>query len=234
MLKEVIFLRGVFENFRALWIWSLALHWGLYLYIAATAMIAAVSAMGAHLGFGRTLLLNAALFTCFASCTLGGIGSLGLLATRMFHARLKGFTTRATIFNLSLLAAIFGTGFVALFHPNRGLLIALAEIATGHHAPEAYSSAIVCHIALVAFFLAYFPFTHMTHMYMKYFTWHGARWNDLPSRFDKGRQETLVTNLERRVSWQASHIQGAAEQSWATVASSTGQQGGQQGKNGHD
>src|ERR1039458_4093006 len=70
MLKEVFFLRGVFENFRALWVWSLLLHWGLYLYMASAATAVAVSALGAHLVFGRTLLLNAAFAGCVAACAL--------------------------------------------------------------------------------------------------------------------------------------------------------------------
>ena len=37
MLKEVFFLREAFENHRALWLWSLLLHWGLYLYMASAA-----------------------------------------------------------------------------------------------------------------------------------------------------------------------------------------------------
>jgi nitrate reductase gamma subunit len=228
MLKEVLFLRGVFENFRALWAWSLALHWGLYLYMASAATAVAVSAFGDHLVFERAFFSNAAFAGFVAACSLGVIGSLGLLATRMFNSRLKGFTTRATVFNLCLLAAIFATGLVALFHPNRGLLVTLADVVAGRHVTGTYSSAIVCHFALVAFFLAYFPFTHMTHMYMKYFTWHGARWNDLPARFDKGGSAALAANLARRVSWQAPHIHSTAEQSWADVASSTGQQDGQQ------
>ena len=37
MLKEVFLLRGFFENFRALWVWSLLLYWGLYAPLARTA-----------------------------------------------------------------------------------------------------------------------------------------------------------------------------------------------------
>ncbi|MGA7560520.1 MAG: hypothetical protein WCF61_18775 [Terriglobales bacterium] len=230
MLKEVFFLRGVFENFRALWVWSLLLHWGLYLYMASAATTVTVSAIGAHLVFGRTLLLNAAFAGYVAACTLGGIGSLGLLATRMFNSRLKGFTTRATIFNLCLMAAIFGTGLIALMNPNRGLVTALADAVNWRHATGAYSAATYCHFALVAFFLVYFPFTHMTHMYMKYFTWHGVRWDDLPARFDERGRKAIAKNLSRRVLWRAPHIHDASEQSWANVASSSGQPG----RTGHD
>ena len=224
MLKEVFFLRGVFENFRALWVWSLLLHWGLYLYMASAATTVAILAIGAHLVSGRTLLLNAVFAGYVAACTVGGIGSLGLLATRILSSRLKGFTTRAAIFNLCLLAAIFGTGTIALFNPNRGLLAALVNAVDWHHATGVYSAATYCHFVLVAFFLAYFPFTHMTHMYMKYFTWHGVRWDDLPAHFDEGGPEALAKNLVRHVSWQAPHIEGGPKQSWANVASSSGQQ----------
>jgi nitrate reductase gamma subunit len=225
MLKEVFFLRGVFKNFRGLWIWSLLLHWGLYLYIASTAVTVAVSVIGAHLVFERSLFLNAAFAGCVAACTLGVIGSIGLLSLRSFSSRLKGFTSRATIFNLCLLAAIFGTGLVALLYPSHGLLTALVDAVNWRHATGVYSAATYCHFALVAFFLVYFPFTHMTHMYMKYFTWHDVRWDDMPARFNEGGRKAITNNLARRVSWQAPHIHGAPEQTWNNVASRSGQDG---------
>src|SRR5664279_4994784 len=36
VLKEVFLLRAVWENFRALWLWSWLLHWGVYLYLLTT------------------------------------------------------------------------------------------------------------------------------------------------------------------------------------------------------
>jgi nitrate reductase gamma subunit len=225
MLKEVFFLRGVFENFRALWVWSLLLHWGLYLYIVSTAATVAVSVIGAHPVSERVFFSNAAFAVCVAACSLGVIGSIGLLSMRSFSSRLKGFTSRATIFNLCLLAAIFGTGLVALLNPSHDLLTALVDAVNWRHATGVYSAATYCHFALVVFFLVYFPFTHMTHMFMKYFTWHGVRWDDAPTRFNEGSRKTLAENLERRVSWQAPHIHGASEQSWAEVVSKSGQHG---------
>jgi nitrate reductase gamma subunit len=221
MLKEVFFLRGVFENFRTLWVWSLLLHWGLYLYIVSALTVIAIAVSGAH---ARALLSNAAFAGFVAACTIGAIGSLGLLTTRVFNSRLKGFTTRATVFNLCLLAAIFGTGLIALINPGRGLLAALVDAVNWRHATGPYPAA-NCHLVLVALFLVYFPFTHMTHMYMKYFTWHGVRWDDAPARCGRGIRKHIADNLARRVSWQAPHIQGASEQSWASVASGSGQHG---------
>ena len=224
MLKEVFFLRGVFENFRALWVWSLLLHWGLYLYMVSVAAIIAIAVFGAHLAFARALLSNAAFGGFVAACALGVIGSLGLLATRVFSSRLKGFATRAALFNLSLLAAIFGSGLIALFNPRHDLLTALADAVNWRYATGPCPAANY-HFVLVALFLVYFPFTHMTHMYMKYFTWHGVRWDDTPARCDEGIREHIADNLARGVSWQAPHIHGASEQTWASVASSSGQHG---------
>lgn len=229
MLKEVLFLRGVFGNFRALWIWSLLLHWGLYLYMASTAMTLAVSAIDAHLTLGGTLpLLSSVGFG--VACTFGVMGSLGLIATRILNSRLKGFSTRATSFNLCLLAAIFASGLLVLFIPDHGHFGELRDAVAWRSGSGWYSWPASLHFGLVAFLLVYFPFTHMTHMYMKYFTWHHVRWDDTPTRFDKSGQSAIMKNLARRVSWQAPHLQDEHEQSWAEVASSSGQHG----KGSHD
>ncbi len=161
----------------------------------------------------KAFFSNAAFAGFVAACTLGATGSLGLLTTRVFSSRLKGFTTRATVFNLCMLGAIFATGLIALINPSRGLLAALTDAVNWRDA-GLYPAA-NCHFVLVALFLAYFPFTHMTHMYMKYFTWHDVRWDDTPARCDRGIRKQIANNLARRVSWQAPHIHGASEQSWA-------------------
>ncbi len=231
LLREVFSLRGVFENFRALWVWSLLLHWGLYLYMASTTMAVAAFANNAHFAFGRTLPLLDFLSVGFGvACIFGVMGSLGLIATRILNSRLKGFSTRTTIFNLCLLVSIFITGLFALFVPDRGLVSELRDVVAWRSASGGHSWPASLHFGLVAFFLVYFPFTHMTHMYMKYFTWHGVRWDDTPTRFDERGRTAVVNNLARWVSWQAPHIHGEKEQSWAEVASSSGQHG----KGGHD
>lgn len=231
MLKEVFFLRGVFENFRALWVWSLLLHWALYLYIAATgvALVLGIvigtmnprTALGA---FGWPYLGYA------LACTLGIVGGIGLIYARAHNLRLKAFSSRATLFNLGLLTAIFTTGLVALLTPDRGLLAMVIDLPAWRQAHQEYAAISYVHLGLIAFFLVYFPFTHMTHMYMKYFTWHGVRWDDKPSRFENGSREKIAENLRRRVSWRAPHIQQPTEQAWVDVAGSTGHAG----KDGHD
>src|ERR1035437_8181098 len=73
VLKEVLFLRTVWENFRALWLWSWLLHWGLYLYLLTT-MLATAGVLlpaGANSGNFHDVL------TCGygISCALGLTGA---------------------------------------------------------------------------------------------------------------------------------------------------------------
>lgn len=212
MLKEVLLLRGVWESFRALWPWSFLLHWGLYAYIFATALALASNPSASliyRIGAG-----------------FGVLGSLGLIAMRFFDSRLRAFTTRGAIFNLALLGAIFAT---AVPRAGEGGLPALVTrlMRAPLDVPLAqYSPVLIAHLCLAAFFLAYFPFTHMTHAYMKYFTWHGIRWDDKPSIFYPRTSQALSANLARTASWAGSHIAAAGPRPWAdVVARNTGEGG---------
>src|SRR5208337_2054424 len=92
MLKEIFSLRGVYENFRDLWIWSLLLHWGLLLYVVSTAVVVASIAIAARRPGGDSFL-SVGFAGYSVACVLGVVGSCGLMATRFLHPRLKGFTS---------------------------------------------------------------------------------------------------------------------------------------------
>jgi nitrate reductase gamma subunit len=215
VLKEVLFLRTVWENFRALWLWSWLLHWGLYLYLLTTLLATAgvLLPAGANSGNFHDVL------TCGygISCALGLTGALGLLVLRTWHPRLRAFTTRVGIFDLLLLGSIFATGMMSLNAGPTGLsnmvrdLVRLPTVLGNH--PAVWH----VHLGLVAFFLAYFPFTHMTHVYMKYFTWHDVRWDDTPIAHDPHAAETLAVNLQRKSSWAAPHIAAGGTAAWSEV-----------------
>ncbi len=187
MLKEVLLLRGVWENFRALWPWSLLLHWGLYFYVCATvANLCSLSVIARN--------------TFVVASVAGVIGVAGVLAIRIFHKRIRAFTTRGTIFNLVLLGLLFAT-----------------------ISPSVSRSAASAHVWVLAFFLVYFPFTHMTHAYMKYFTWHGVRWDDEPASSDT----SLRRNLNRTTTWSATHIASDSPRTWSEVVAPETNSGGQ-------
>lgn len=190
ILKEVLLLRSVYESFHHLWLWSWMLHWGLYLYIAATVL----SLLAAPASVVQLLY--------FVATVTGFIGAVGLLMLRLKHPRLRGHSSRATMFNLVLLAVLFATGAFAADH---GFSVRTAL-------PNS-SAAIRVHLVVVAFFLAYFPLTHMTHAFMKFFTWHQVRWNDRASIHDSGAGSALAVNLQRHATWSAPHI-AAEGKSW--------------------
>jgi nitrate reductase gamma subunit len=196
VIKEVLLLKSVYENFHQLWLWSWLLHWGLYLYVATTALSL----------FAEPASVIQLLY--FIATLTGFVGAVGLLLLRSTHSRLSGYSPRATRFNLVLLALLFATGTLAA-HDGFTLRTALS----------APSIAIQSHLALVAFFLAYFPFTHMTHAFMKFFTWHQVRWDDRASIHDPQASSALAANLQRHATWSASHI-NANGRSWSDIANS--------------
>ncbi len=223
MAREVLLLRSVWENFRELWLWSWLLHWGLYLYLLATVLAVVEVLLPAAASFSafHTALLN----TYRLACLLGCSGAVGLFALRMRHPRLKAFTTRIRIFDLLLLGSIFATGLLLLATRADGLDSLVLDLmrfpaSLGNHAMTRR-----LHIGLIAFFLAYFPFTHMTHAYMKYFTWHQVRWNDSSALHDPRAANTLAINLQREVTWAAPHITAGDSARWSEIASDHGGQG---------
>ena len=215
VVKEVLLLRGVWENFRALWLWSWLLHWGLYLYVLATLL--AVTEICLSAGLSSAALHAAVIYSYATACVLGLAGALGLLVMRSLHSRLKAFTTRIGIFDLLLLGSIFATGTMSMSGGPTGLVNMVRDLLGS---PTFLGETRVVwhvHLILVACFLAYFPFSHMTHAYMKFFTWHDIRWDDSPSSGDARAAEVLAVNLARQSSWAAPHIASGNTASWSEV-----------------
>ena len=216
MAQEVLLLHSVRKNFRELWLWSWLLHWGLYLYIAAALLMAASWLLSSG------MLLRLAIYTCGLACISGCLGSLGLLFLRTTLLRLRPYTTRAAKFNLLFLAVFFVTGGLSLAGIARQFAQGLNFAALISDA----SPVLRLHLMLLAFFLVYFPFTHMTHAYMKFFTWHGVRWDDVPAAHVSSTNTVLAGSLGRHVTWSAPHIAGEGETWSQAVADAEGRGAG--------
>jgi nitrate reductase gamma subunit len=215
VLKEVLLLRGVWENFRSLWLWSWLLHWGLYLYLLATLLAVVEVLLPAAARFSPFHVV--VLYSYLLACPLGLAGAAGLFIIRSWHPRVRAYTTRTGVFNLLLLGSIFATGMLLLLTRSDGLDSLVLDLmrlpaSLGNHAIARH-----LHAGLIAFFLAYFPFTHMTHAYMKYFTWHRVRWGDSPAVHDPRATETLEINLRRELTWSARHIAAGNPARWSDV-----------------
>jgi len=211
--KEVLALISLRKNFPQLWACSLLLHWGLYLYIGGLAFV------GASLAWRPSQLYAAAIFVFWISSIAGLLGSATLLLFRVLGSRLRSFTTRASVFNLFLLGSIFGSGLATLAIVPVSMSTIVATFQRLSTFPV-----LSAHLILVALFLTYFPFTHMTHAYMKFFSWHGVRWNDSPAAWNPDASAATKINLQRPVSWAAPHIHDEhTRTTWSDLVNSPAQ-----------
>jgi nitrate reductase gamma subunit len=209
--REVLCFKTLWENNRGLWLWSWLLHVGLYSLVATALLTVAMAASGATIA--GVVRWAAGIAIC-----AGMAGSLGMLAMRVATPRLRPFSTRLDIFNLLLITSVFGTGAAAFMSDARvpeQLATFLRSLFGMAPAPRLDLASSI-HLAVVGVFLAYFPATHMTHAYMKFFTFHRVRWDDTPVVHDSGLTKAMSANLGRPISWVAPHIVGDGR-TWAAV-----------------
>lgn len=220
MLQEILLLKSLWENNRRLWWVSFPFHIGMYVLIAAGALLLLSGVLGlvgvqtaGDWHSGISILAG-------VGFALGGIGALGLLVSRFADPRLRDFTTPAALFNLILLLAVFVTGGYALVASQNfagrvwGFGTALA---TGDLSVE-LPGVLKAHLLLALLFLAYLPFSRMMHFVAKYFTYHQVRWDDEPLTAG-GRLEREVNRLLKQpVTWAASHVNADGSKNWVDVA----------------
>lgn len=233
MLPEIFFLVALRENNRKLWIRSFPFHFGLYLVIgctflmAASAIVSMISPESLE-GIRSTLLQTAVAVTGCAGVSLGLLGALGLLHQRLTSSDLRDYTAPADIFNLLFLIVVFGVAMVhfAFFDPDfstttlfvHNLMRGIMSPIPGTGSAVAVTAMTVCGMSLL---IIYIPLTHMSHFIGKYFAYHSIRWNDSPN-LPGGKEEAKIhALLERPVSWAAPHIGGNGNKSWLDLAAGT-------------
>lgn len=221
MFKEIVFLKGVWENNRSLWWFSFPFHTGLYLLIVSGVLLL----MGTILQLlgvtnsGTGGLLTAVVAVAVAGFLLGAIGAGGLLVLRTVDPRLKPFRTPAALFNLVFLLAVFLTGGAALVARSdlpqklaeftRALLTADSSV----EVPTLLGS----HFVLVFLFMAYLPFTQMLHFVAKYFTYHRVRWDDRAMSPNSAMEEEVKELLGQPVTWSGAHLKADGSKNWVDI-----------------
>jgi nitrate reductase gamma subunit len=227
MGEEIILLKGVYESNRPLWIWTLPFHLGLYLLVIGVGLLLfgaiAQNIIGTPLeegaGFWR-FCHNLTGLVMWVGLVLSAIGTLGLLFRRLFDPKLKGYTPPAAILNLLFMLAIFVVGIVAraTLDPSAAVLrAAVADLVTFRAPATALPGLITAEMIMFAVFVAYMPFTFMSHMYMKFFTYHMVRWDDHPRRPGEPTDPRLMEYLKYPVSWSAKHVTKGKHKTWADV-----------------
>jgi nitrate reductase gamma subunit len=216
MLFEVLLLKGVYEHHRSLWLGSWLFHSSLYLLIG----VAGLSLVGSLAMWARDTIASCITPLSVIAFAFGTAGTAVLILMRLLNARMRFFASFAALFNLALLLAIFVSGLAYVFtHPafaykmiaQSGSLLAL------NPAPSLDPLAVV-HLCLLAFFIAYFPFTQMAHGALKYFMYHSVRWDDRSAEQIPKCAEEMKRYLAFPVSWSASHIRDG-KATWAEVVS---------------
>jgi hypothetical protein len=76
------------------------------------------------------------------------------------------------------------------------------------------------HLGFSLFFIFYLPFTHMTHFFTKYFTYHSVRWEDEPNRPGDPIQDKINPSLAQIVTWSAPHVGADGKKNWVDIATS--------------
>ena len=224
MVPEMLLLKALWEHNRSLWLVSFPFHFGLYLtfglvvllVIGAVAQLAGMSADSGLLALvvGVSTILGPIAF----GLTL--LGGLGLLLRRLNDADLRNYASPEHRFNLVLFLATMGVALLtwAVADPSfeiaRGFIAGLITF----NLKDVGSSLFLLQVVLALLTLAYIPFTHMSHFFMKYFLYHDIRWEDKPNVNAPEIDEQLGQELGFEPTWSAPHIAIPGKKTWADIA----------------
>ncbi len=228
MIPEILLLKGVWDHNRPLWFGSWTLHFGLYLLIGNMFLLLLYSLLDI-----ANIMLPVVVITAFnylvlalgyVGSIMGTIGALIMLQKRIFTKKLSMYSTGSHYWNLIHLGIIYISALIWYFqlqNPGQDLAGIYRAFFTFSD-PGAISVAGYIHIASVLLFFIYLPFTHMTHFFTKYFTYHDVRWEDAPNKTGSKLEKEVVKNVSQPVTWAAPHIQADGKKTWVDLVASTG------------
>ena len=212
MAEEIVLLRGVWHHNRRVFWGSLPFHWGLYLLMGTTGLLA-VSALGFRPAWLVTLTAGLAL----AGGVLTAVGALRLLVLRTTDPGLRRYASPADRLNLALFAVV---GALSATVPlSGGGIVEVSRLLAGalRFQPIPAPPLVTAHVLLAGMVAAYLPFTKMVHFFAKYFLYHEVRWDDREVKAGSAAERRLRAALDFGVTWSAGHV---GKGTWADVAGS--------------
>jgi nitrate reductase gamma subunit len=233
MLPEILFLRGLWKENKALWWVSFPFHFALYLMIATFGLLLLHTLVilwndypAASGGIVKSLLDGLIFLLGWTGLILGSIGSLGLLYKRWTNPDLRNYSSFSDYFNLLFILLFFFSALASLSGDPllEGAKAYTFGLVTGGvplngYAPGQSISGRVA-IVSVSLLVAYIPLTHMSHMFMKYFLYHNVKWDDAPNRRGGRIEAAIRENLKLKPKWQGKHVGADGRKSWGDIASS--------------
>ncbi|MEW5701792.1 MAG: respiratory nitrate reductase subunit gamma [Candidatus Zixiibacteriota bacterium] len=231
MAKEIVFIHSVYKHNRPLWVFSFPFHIGMYCLIGLMALLVIGAIMGAAgivvsadsaNGFA-VLVQHLTRILGAAGWILSVVGVLGLLFSRLLNRELRVATILSDYVNLLALLAVFATGLVSWItvDPSYAIMRGFVRSLITFQPVTGLPAATATHLWLMAGLLFYFPFTHMTHMVGKYFTYHKVRWEDEPNIRGTRIEQAVQAALGYKITWSAPHIKTGS--TWADAAMTTGE-----------
>jgi Nitrate reductase gamma subunit len=221
MLKEILFIKTLFDNQRPFWYLSYALHLGIYFLMAWTILLVAgaisilngIVVAAATPSIWGTILYYLTFATGMLGLVLAAAGSGLLIVRRMFDTTLKKYTTPQEYFNLllifvTLITGIYAWGIGPSFQTAREVT---ANLITFTSFPA--SPVVVLNVILVAIMLTYIPLSKMSHYVGKYFTFHTVLWDNSPNLKGSAIEQKVkkATSFRPTTSWSAPHIKAPSE-----------------------
>lgn len=232
MVPEMLFLKGLREYNRAMWMRSFPFHFGLYMLIGTIWLVVVAALLGllapgvlaGSLGTGLHWLYT---ITGFSGVILAILGAAALLLRRLTAKDLRTYTTPGDIFNLCWFITAFGcllAGFLSR-GPHSPSVVALVQAVLTFDPSVRIPGLLAAGLVLSALLTAYIPFTHMSHFIGKYFTYHSIRWNDQPVRSGDRMEKKLAAYLMYKPTWAARHVGADGTKTWGEVATTNPAQG---------
>jgi nitrate reductase gamma subunit len=223
MIPEIFFLKAVYESNRSVWSVTYPFHLGLYCtagfltVLFGGAVVEAAGFTSILSGKAWIPLLN---FLGLCGFILSIIGALGLIYRRSTDDNLSDYTSFVHYFNLGWFVVVMGLALLAWFRDEHSFA-GFQRLALGlvnFNLKQPLHLPVVATVILGAALVAYIPWTHMAHFFMKYYLYHDIRWGDEPMVGSPSAEARLRRALSYRPTWAASHVLADGRKTWADLA----------------
>ena len=226
MIPEMLFLVSIYRNNRSLWWWTFSFHFGLYMIILSIGLLglnAFLHIFAWYSLLGHNGIISLPIITIRFGITLSFIGSMGLLLRRFLDSKLHAYTNKVDLIHLVLFAgfSIYSGAVIYFIDPKLIYFNQfLVNLLTLNLKPIIENDLFDGWIIFSSLLIAYIPMTRMAHFFLKWFTYHGIRWDDEINRVGSPMEKKLAEQLAFKVSWSADHLKKDCGKTWLDVATS--------------
>lgn len=216
MMKEMLFIKKLFDNQRPFWWLSYSLHLGIYFMMAWTFLLIAGAftnlaglPVSAHASWWTALLYYLTIYTGAVGFVLSTAGAFLLLVRRITDPILKKYTTPQEYFNLALILAALVSGII-LWSPDLTFGTARQLMADAITLSVIPNTTLVIHLIILEVMFIYIPISKMSHYVGKYFSYHKILWENEPNVAGSHMEvmvKTALSNNPPQTIWSAPHMQ---------------------------